>query len=181
MKLRYKLRSLWEEFKLRTRVAQAGLGGFFNKGLCTPVGRLYAVKIKADGTREELGLISTKVVTTAGVNYLVDGLQANTTDVSLFKYHGSGTTNTAEAVGDTTLGTEVESRATGSQTEGASANIYRTVGTVTYTATRAIVEHGIFSATSGGTLLDRSVFSAINVVNTDSIQFTYDLTLPAGS
>ena len=50
---------------------------------------------------------------------------------------------------------------------------------MTFDATAAIVEHGIFSqaATGGGTLLDRSVFSAINVASGDSIQFTYDLTL----
>jgi hypothetical protein len=33
---------------------------------------------------------------------------------------------------------------------------------------------------SQGTLLDRSVFTAINVVSADSIQFTYSLTLSSG-
>ena len=180
MKTKYKIRSLWEEIKLRARVLQAA-GASIWSGEVTPVGRLYAIKIRPDGTKEDFGLVCTKVVTTAGVNYLVDGLQANTTDVSLFKYHASGTGSTAESTGQTALITEVATRTTGSQTEGASANIYRTVGTIAYTSTFAIVEHGIFSASSVGTLLDRSLFSAINVINGDSIQFTYELTLPAGS
>lgn len=173
--------NMWLEFCLRMRVLWAALKGASGfGGDITPVGRLYATVIRADGTREELGLISTKVVTTAGVNYMADVMQGTATAQNM-RYHGSGTGAAAEAVGDTTLGVEVESRATGSLTEGASANIFRTVGTVAYTGTRAITEHGIFSASSGGTLLDRSVFSAINVVSGDSIQFTYDLTFPAGS
>jgi hypothetical protein len=181
MKLKYKLRSLWEEFKLRLRVMRAAAGTFMFLGDCTPVGRLTAVRISADGKRESLGLICTKVVTTAAVDYLVAGLQSSATDVSLFKYHASGTSSTAESAADTTLGVEVESRAVGSQTVGASNNIYKTVGTISYTGTHAIVEHGVLTAASVGTLLDRSVFTAINVVSGDSIQFTYELTLPSGS
>jgi hypothetical protein len=47
----------------------------------------------------------------------------------------------------------------------------------------AVTEHGIFStATSGtGVMLDRSVFAAINLANTESIQSTYQLTIPSGS
>lgn len=149
-------------------------------GKLVPVGRLYVTVIRPDGSTKHMGLVSTRVVTTAGVNAIVDAFQ-NSVELENFKYHGMGTGNTAEAVGDTALVTEVESRATGTTTEGASANIYRTVGTITATTTRAIVEHGVFSASSSGTLLDRSVFSAINLASGDSIQFTYELTLPAGS
>jgi len=182
-----KLRSAWIEFNLQVRILWESLKAFALYLLTgavdciTPVGRLYATVIHADGTRERIGLICTKVVTDAGVAYLVDGLQANTTDVALFKFHASGTGAVAENVTDVGLGTESGSRVSGSQTEGASANIYKTVATVPYTATLAITEHGIFSATTGVTLLDSSVFTAINVINGDSIEFTYELTLPAGS
>ena len=133
---------------------------------------------RADGSLEDKGVVCRRVVTTAGVNYLVDAFQ-NTVEIEDFKYHGSGTGSVAEAVGDTALGAEVETRATGSQAEGATANIYKTIGTIAYTATRAITEHGIFSAASVGTLWDRSVFASINVVNCDSIEFTYQLTCRA--
>jgi len=182
-----KLRSAWIEFNLQVRVLWEGLKSFALYALTgavdciTPVGRLYATVIHADGTREQIGLISTKVVTDAGVAYLVDGLQSAGTDVALFKFHASGTGVVAENVTDTTLGTEAATRVSGAQAEGASANIYQTVATIPYTGTLAITEHGVLSAASAGTLLDRSVFTAINVINGDSIEFTYELTLPAGS
>lgn len=151
-------------------------------------GQVSLAVIRANGTVEPLGLASLRVVTTAGVNAIVDAFQ-NTFEVENFKYHGIGTGNTAEASGDTALVTELtteynpnSTRATGTTTEGGSANVYRTVGTNTVDASAAVVEHGIFSqaATGGGTLLDRSVFSAVNLANGDSLQTTYDLTLSAG-
>jgi len=157
--------------------------------LATFYGSLYITHIRNDGEILELGLASMRVVTTAGVNFLVDALQG-TVEPEILKFHGVGTTNTAESSSDTALAAESttalnpdSTRATGSLTEGASANIFRTVGTLTADASIAAVEHGIFSqaATGGGTLLDRSVFSTVNLASGDSIQFTYDLTLPAGS
>jgi hypothetical protein len=46
----------------------------------------------------------------------------------------------------------------------------------------AITEHGIFSqaAVGGGVLLDRSLFSAINLVSGDGLQTQYDLTFTSG-
>jgi hypothetical protein len=157
--------------------------------LPTVYGQLWLSVIRANGDRVDLGLASMRVVTTAGVNYIVDAFQ-NSVELENLKYHGIGTTNTAEASGDTTLAAESttalnpdNTRATGSLTEGASANIYRTVGTLTADATIAAVEHGIFSqaATGGGTLLDRSVFSTVNLASGDSLQATYDFTVTAGS
>jgi len=138
---------------------------------------LKARVFKLSGEVADLGIVCTRLITTAGVNFLCDAFQGLAT-ISDMKYHGSGTGTTAEAIGDTTLVTEVESRATGSQAEGAGANIYKTVGTIAYTASRAITEHGLFS--SAGSLWDRSVFTAINVVNGESIEFTHETTFTAG-
>jgi hypothetical protein len=152
-------------------------------------GSLYLTHIRGEGEVLELGLASMRVVTTAGVNFIVDAF-ANTTELENLKYHGLGTGANAEAAADTALQTELtteynpnSTRATGSTTEGASANIYRTVGTNTVDASAAVTEHGIFSqaATGGGTLLDRSVFSVVNLASADGLQSTYDLTLAAGS
>lgn len=174
-----KLRALWEEIKLKFRVLWAAVKAPWT-GDITPVGRLYITKISPNGVQHDFGLVSTKVVTDAGVAYLVDAMQGSVEPEDL-RYHASGTGTTAEATGQTALVTEVATRATGTLAEGASANIFRTVGTVNYSSSFAITEHGIFSASSGGTMLDRSVFSAINVANGDSIQFTYELTFPSGS
>ena len=44
----------------------------------------------------------------------------------------------------------------------------------------AITEWGRFSASAVGTMIDRRLFSAINVVSGDGIQFTYSLTFTSG-
>lgn len=160
------------------------LAGGFSKltGIVTLRPRLKAILIKADGTRVDFGVVGYRVVTSAFVNFMVDQMQAESTQWGDFKYHDSGVGTTAENSSDTDIETtDGESRATGTQTEGASANIYASVGTISYTTTKAITEHGLFSQSTGTTLLDRTVFSAINVVSGDSIQFTYELTVSAGS
>lgn len=181
----YKVRNLSNIWRGLRRILLARL-----TGLQIPEGILWAAVIKPGGQRIEYGLISTRVVTTAGVNKLVSGLNAvDTATFSIFKFHAIGTGALAEAAADTALGTELSTqytvantRATGTQTTGATANVYRTVGTNTVNAAVAITEHGILTqaATLGGTLLDRSVFTVINLANGDSLQVTYDLTLPAG-
>ena len=139
---------------------------------------LSVTVLRADGRRERLGVVSQRVVTNAGVAFLVDAMQ-NLTEAEAINWHQSGTGTAAEGVGDTGLGTAVGSRIAGTQSE-PSANVYRSVATLSYSASHAITEHGIFTAVSAGTLFDRSVFTAINVTNGDAIQFTYDLTVNAG-
>lgn len=142
---------------------------------------MLSVKLRRrDGSMTDLGLISVRKVTTAFAAYLVDSLQDSAANpMDAFTHHAMGTDNTAEANTDTTLGVEVESRTDGTQVEGASANIYRSVGTISATSSHTIVEHGLFSAATAGTMLDRSVFSAISLTNGDSIEFTYELTVNA--
>lgn len=171
-------------FYQRCRIARAACLHLFLPGktrVVAPEARLSARLMRADGTVEDLGLLSTKVVTDAFVNYVVDELQSSTGGIANFRYHGSGIGATAEAQTQTALVSEVGTRATGTRQEGASANIYKTVGVVNYSGSFAIREHGIFRAASGDVMADRSLFAAINVGNGDSIEFTYELTLPAGS
>lgn len=148
-------------------------------GFVGPVARLEAVLIKADGTRIDLGILSKRVVTNNGVGHIVDSHQ-NLAEMEAINFHDCGTGTTAEAATDSALVTPYGgARATGTQSEPAS-NQYRSTGTVSFTSTLAITEHGIFSASTVGTLFDRSVFAAINVVSGDSIQFTYTVTYTAG-
>lgn len=144
---------------------------------------LSAVHISgATGKRTDMGVICRKKVSNAFVADVVDSM-ANGSGYSTFnayKYHDSGVGTTAEANTDTAMETtDGESRVAGTQVAGGSlgARTYTSVGTISYTTTKAITEHGVFNASTSGTLLDRSVFSAINVVNGDSIQFTYVLTI----
>ncbi len=159
------------------------LGHLYSKVFGAPVmlGRLDAVIKRRDGSVINYGCVGYRVVTTAFVTFVVDQLQTETSVFGDFKYHDSGVGVTAENVANTAIETtDGESRATGTQTESA-ANAYQSVATIAYTTTKAITEHGLFNDPTAGTLMDRTVFSAINVGNGDSIQFTYTLTLTAGS
>lgn len=149
---------------------------------------LRATLIRADGTMVDYGVVSRKVVTNAGVAFIVDAFQGNT-ELEDMRYHGVGTGTGNEAAGDTALGTESTTiltvnsvRATGTNSE-SSAPVATFTATVSFDGSGAITEHGIFSDVDvgEGVLLDRSKFDAINVVSGDSILFTYSLTLTAGS
>ncbi len=132
---------------------------------------------KANGQWIDYGTVCYRVVTDAGVAFVVDDMDNSTTDITTLNYHGVGVGTTAEAAAQTALVTESttalnpdSTRATGTKSQ-PSANILRTVGTLTFDGSAAITEHGIFSqaATGGGTMWDRSVFAAINVAAADSI------------
>lgn len=140
-----------------------------------------AIKVRrADGWTIDYGVVGYRSITTAFVNFVTDQLQTETSVFGDFKYHDAGVGTTAENVANTTMETtDGESRATGTQTESA-ANAYRSVGTISYTSTKAITEHGLFNDSSAGTLMDRTVFSAVNVVSGDAIEFTYTLTISSG-
>lgn len=154
----------------------------------TMTSELRARVRRADGQWIDYGTLSRRVITTAGVTFLRDDFNNSAQDITTMNFHGCGTGTNAEAVGDTALQTESttalnpdSTRATGTRST-PSSTTYQTVGTLTFDATAAVTEHGILSqsATGGGTLWDRSVFTAINVASGDSIQFTYVLTLTAG-
>ncbi len=101
---------------------------------------------------------------------------------------GQGTGTTAANAADTAL--ETEKKADGTAASGVHAlatasvtasrvtttvtnDTAQLVGTVSETATMAITESGVFNADTTGTLLCRQVFSAVNVVSGDSLQFTW--------
>ena len=170
--LAFKIRNL----PTRLRGWKAEVYNALGLGVCV---NLTATHISADGVRTDLGIVSRRVVTNNGVGYLVDALQ-NLTEPENLNWHDCGTGTNAEAAADSALQTAFGgSRVSGTQTEPAS-NQYRTTATIPFTGTLAITEHGLFSANAAGTLFDRSVFTAINVVNGDSIQFQYTLTINSG-
>jgi len=125
-------------------------------------------------------VVHNKKVTTAFVNDIVDNLIAETTAFGDYKFHDSGTGGTAESNSDTGMETATGiGRATGTQVEGGQTYEYQSVGTITYDGSYAVVEHGLFNNSTGGTLMDRTVFSAINVANNDQIQFTFTIQFSA--
>jgi hypothetical protein len=124
------------------------------------------------------------LVVTGGANFLATDMAAGLASprISSMNFHDSGTGTVAATSTDAGLGTQAgpATRATGTQSNPVT-NQYKSIGTISYTTGLAITEWGIFNqAAAGGTLWDRRVFGAINVVNGDSIQFTYTLTVNAG-
>jgi hypothetical protein len=97
-----------------------------------------------------------------------------------FTYIAVGTGATAASVSDTALQTELAAsglsrvNATASRiTTSVTNDTAQLQTTFTVTGTQAVTESGILNNSSGGTLLARQVFSAINVVNGDSLQITW--------
>lgn len=163
-------------------------------GLCVGYCELRLRVLHRDAAGElvavtEYGLASRKLITDDGVAYLAADMAGGGSDINLFKFHGAGTGTTNESASQTALVTELtteyqtnSTRPTGSQSS--STNSYVTIGTLTPDSggTLAITEHGLFSASSSGTMWDRSKFSAVNLDSSagDSLQFTHTTTFPSG-
>lgn len=133
------------------------------------------------GWLENVGRVSQGKVTTAFRDFLSNQLRTDSTVIGDFKYHEVGTDNTAEANSQTALiATSGIARVSG--TQAGTAPDYVSVATVTADTSETWQEHGLFSASSGATLMDRSLISpTVSVVASDTVQFTYTLTMAAES
>lgn len=180
------VRYRWRELPLCLLIWSLPLLKLLVPGLTVLWGETRLRLLRRDGTWIDYGLAGRHLITTAGKNYLA-GCFNNTNEAEVFLYHGFGTGTTSAAAGDTALQTELTTqyatdnvRPTGSQS--VTTNVYTTVATLSPNAggTIAVTEFGLFSQASnaGGTLFDRQVFSAVNVVaSADSLQTTYSLTV----
>lgn len=120
------------------------------------------------------------VLTNAGVAILTNRvIQAGTAPKSVGWGIGTG----AAAVTDTTLGTESAPTTAGGRTVGTESRVttsvtndtYQVAATITAVSGLAITETGLFDNVTGGNLLIRAVFAAMNVLSGDSIGFTFGL------
>lgn len=121
--------------------------------------------------------IGTNVVCTNGKEFVSSFLRSAALAAATFtmKYVAIGSDSTGEAVGNTALGTEL-ARHTGtvSYTSGAIYTVIATFGTGL--GTGAIVEYGLLSSSSGGTLLARDTESVINKGANDTLTVTCQMT-----
>ena len=130
------------------------------------------------GVWSDSRLISNLVVSAgaAGVASRINGAGSE----AAFIYIAVGIGTTAAAAGDTTLESEivdsglVRAAATASRvTTDVTNDTAQLLYTFSVTGTKAVTESGVLNAASAGTLLARQVFSAVNVVNGDSLQVTW--------
>ena len=113
------------------------------------------------------------LVVTAGKNYVADRIKNNSTVMS---HMAIGTGSTAAAAGDTALGSQTARTALTSTTVTNNEIVY--VDTFPAgTGTGAITEAGIFNASSGGTMLCRTVFSVVNKGANDAMTITWTVTV----
>jgi hypothetical protein len=119
------------------------------------------------------------VVTNTGRQAIIDRLQGNTPAICNFIAIGTGAT--AAVAADTTLQTEVARSPSGTTLTQPDAYTDRCVDTFAAgTGTGNITEAGRFNASSGGTMMGRQTFTAVNKTASDSLQVTYDFTYLAG-
>ena len=139
-------------------------------------GRVGIVVKDKDGkvkeTREENNL-----VVDTGLDYIASRMKDAT--ATAMSHMGLGTGTTAAAAGDTDLGTLVGSREALDSTTVTDNTINYVCNFEANDVTGAITECGIFNAASGGTMLCRVVFSAVNLTSTDSISVDWTITLSA--
>lgn len=121
--------------------------------------------------------ISTNLVTTVGHKAYADQIGGTTSTAFTAIAYGTGTN--AAAIGDTALQTEVSRGAATvtNTTVSATGDTEQWVKSFTAGGSQAITEEGILNNnSSGGILLARQVFSAINMVSGDVLQFTHKIT-----
>lgn len=123
----------------------------------------------------------TNIVTNAGKAGVASRINGAGGEAA-FTYIATGTGATAAALTDTALQTELavsglsRANSTASRvTTDVTNDTARLQNTFTVTGTAAVTESGVLNAASVGTLLARQTFSAINVVNGDSLQITWDV------
>ncbi|MCK4500875.1 hypothetical protein KAU11_10270 [Candidatus Babeliales bacterium] len=157
------------------------LGQFLmKKGMISPnTSKALLSAFMLGGMRNEMHIAN--LITNTGMAGVASRINGSGAEAA-FTYVAIGIGAVASAVTDTALGSEI---VTGGG-ERAVATASRTTTDVTddtatlvltynFTATFAVTEAGALNAGAAGVLLNRQVFSAVNVANGDSLQVTIDI------
>lgn len=137
------------------------------------IGTLDVVLTDENGLVKDQFTVPNLVVQT-GRNYIAHRMtgSANTT----MSHMAIGTTNTAAALTDTTLGTETARVTLTSTANSAPGNVVTYVATFnpgTPSTANAITEAAIFNAASNGEMLCRTVFDVVNKGVLDTLTITW--------
>jgi len=174
------LRSRIEPIARVTNRAGEVTGSYVKTGILNYLAA-YGVMIPFITGHYTYSMRGANLVTTTG-KALVAGRINGSGSPAAATYIAIGIGTTAAAVGDTTLESEITTN--GGQRASATASLTTTdttddtarlVKTFSFTGSFAVTEAGALNAASAGTLLNRQVFSAVNVVSGDSLQVTIDI------
>jgi hypothetical protein len=128
-----------------------------------------AIAINGDVVQEVDNL-----VVTAGKGYVASRMKDATATAMSHMAIGSG--STAAAASDTALGNQL-GRVSLTSTSVSSAVVTYVATFAAGTGTGAVTEAGLFNASSGGTMLCRTVFSVVNTGSADSMTITWTVTV----
>jgi hypothetical protein len=135
-------------------------------------GQVSIVITDKDGQIKDQREIKNLVVTT-GKEFIAARMVGTPTAMS---HMALGASNTAAANGDTALGSELGRVALASASATGAVVTY-TASFPAGTATGAVVEAGIFNASSSGTMLCRTVFAVVNKGADDAMSVTWAITV----
>lgn len=138
-------------------------------------GRFIVEHFDESGRRKDLRIVE-NVIVTVGKNFLAAWLAAATQSDYFMQHIALGTGSSAASPSDTVLETELSTRVAGTITSNGAIwqnQAFFAPGVDTGTITEA----GLFSASSGGTMLARQVFPAIIKGAGEAIQVTWQVTI----
>lgn len=140
-----------------------------------PTGQVNIKIIGPDGKVKEDRTVPNAVVFD-GKEYIAGRMVGTPTAMSHMAVGSDNTAVDATETGDAALGTELGRVTLTSST--ATSNVVTYVATFgAGTGTGAIVEAGIFNASSGGVMLARTVFSVVNKGADDAMTITWSITV----
>lgn len=113
------------------------------------------------------------LVVTTGKNFIASRMTGSTTAMS---HMSVGSTSTAAAAGDAALGAELGRVALSSSSTTGAVTTYSATFPAG-TGTGAVVEAGIFNASSAGTMLCRTTFAVVNKGANDTLTITWQITI----
>lgn len=128
-----------------------------------------------DGNIKDERLIENLIVDT-GLNFICDRMKDDETAMT---HMALGSGSTAAAAGDTTLGSQLGSREALDSSTVTNNQIVYVASFEAGDATGAVTEAGIFNASTGGTMLCRTVFSVVNKAADDTLTVNWTITLTA--
>ena len=118
------------------------------------------------------------LIVNAGFDLIADALGKSTSRPAVISYIGVGTSSTAPSAGQTALVTQTGSRVSASYAHTGGTKVFTMTGTFNPGAsTGALVESGVFNASSGGSMLDRVTFSVVNKGANDTLTTTFTFTM----
>lgn len=156
------------------------VGSYVKRGLLNYFAA-YGVQIPLITGHYTYAMRAANLVTSAGKAGVASRINGAGSEAA-FTYLAIGIGTTAANASDTTLESEITTNggqrasATASRTTTDVTNdTARLVLTYSFTGSFAVTEAGALNASSSGVLLNRQVFSAVNVVSGDSLQVTVDI------